>query len=74
MLIKVNAENDTYGNPRRGWVQIDFVTNTFVKFYPEGYDNGGAELREIYGDPGRFQSMTINVTPKEYKRLTKLVA
>jgi hypothetical protein len=72
MLIKVNAENDINGNPRRGWVHYG-IDGRFLGFYPEGYDDGGEILRELRinnyeGYP------SINITPKEYKRLKGLVA
>lgn len=72
MLIKVNAQNDTNGNPRRGWVHYG-IDGRFLGFYPEGYDDGGEILRELRinnyeGYP------SINITPKEYKRLKGLVA
>lgn len=72
MLIKVNAENDANGNPRRGWIQVS-KTGNFLAFHPEGHDNGGEVLRSIMKDT--YESYpSINVTPKEYKRLSKLVA
>jgi hypothetical protein len=72
MLIKVNAENTTTGNPRRGWVLVS-AEGRFLGFYDEGYDEGGAELRELLKvEPLAFPS--LNITPKEYKRLKGLVA
>ena len=72
MLIKVNAENDTNGNPRRGWIHLS-GEGRFLGFYPEGYDDGGEILREIRkGEAEAYPS--INITPKEYKRLKGLVA
>ena len=72
MLIKVNAPNETNGGPRRGWVHYG-IDGRFLGFYPEGYDDGGEILRELRinnyeGYP------SINITPKEYKRLKGLVA
>ena len=46
MLIKVNAQNDTNGNPRRGWIRYD-LDGRFLGFYPEGYDDGGEVLRKL---------------------------
>ena len=46
MLIKVNAQNDTNGNPRRGWISYD-LDGRFLGFYPEGYDDGGEVLRKL---------------------------
>lgn len=72
MLIKVNAQNDTNGNPRRGWIHLS-AEGHFLGFYPEGYDDGGMELRELRPtNPEAYPS--INITPKEYKRLKGLVA
>ena len=71
MLIKVNAENTTNGNPRRGWILVNNEGN-FVRFFDEGYDDGGEELRELRKvEPLAFPA--LNITPKEYKRLKGLV-
>jgi hypothetical protein len=72
MLIKVNALNDTNGNPRRGWIHYG-LEGQFLGFYDEGYDDGGEILRALRltnceGYP------SLNVTPKEYRRLKGLVA
>jgi hypothetical protein len=73
MLVKVNAENDTTGNPRRGWIHLS-LAGSFLGFYPEGYDDGGEVLREIRKS-GEFEAYpSINITPKEYRRLKGLVA
>ena len=72
MLIKVNAQNDTNGNPRRGWIHYS-AEGRFLGFYPEGYDDGGEVLRELRkATPEGYPS--VNITPKEYKRLKGLVA
>jgi hypothetical protein len=72
MLIKVNAQNDVNGNPRRGWIHLS-ADGRFLGFYPEGYDDGGEVLREIrWRDNEAYPS--LNITPKEYKRLKGLVA
>jgi len=72
MLIKINSENTRDGNPRRGWILTN-AEGRFLKFYDEGYDNGGVELRELFKtEPEAFPA--LNVTPKEYKRLKGLVA
>ena len=72
MLIKVNAQNDTNGNPRRGWIHYG-SEGQFLGFYDEGYDDGGEILRALRlinceGYP------SLNITPKEYRRLKGLVA
>jgi hypothetical protein len=72
MLIKVNAQNDTNGNPRRGWIHLS-GEGRFMGFYPEGYDDGGEVLRELRKSEGEAYP-SINITPKEYKRLKGLVA
>ena len=72
MLIKVNAENDTNGNPRRGWIHYA-IDGRFLGFYPEGYDDGGEILRGLRVN--NYEGYpSINITPKEYKRLSGLVA
>lgn len=71
MLIKVNAQNGASGEPRRGWVLVG-NTGNFIEFHNEGYDNGGEEmalLRKITPE-----TLSINVTPREYKRLRGLRA
>jgi hypothetical protein len=72
MLIKVNAQNDVNGNPRRGWIHLS-DEGRFLGFYDEGYDDGGDEVFEL-----RWTNLeaypAINITPKEYKRLKGLVA
>lgn len=42
--IKINAGNDTNGNPRRGWVILDTVNGhtKVVGFCDEGYKGIGA--------------------------------
>ena len=72
MLIKVNAQNDTNGNPRRGWIRYD-LDGRFLGFYPEGYDDGGEVLRKLKAEEAEGYP-SINITPKEYKRLKGLVA
>lgn len=72
MLIKINAENTLSGNPQRGWVLVD-KSGTFVKFYDEGYDDGGQEKRDLIWE-GEKETMSFNVTVKEYKRIKGLVA
>ena len=72
MLIKVNTQNTTDGNPRRGWIHVN-AEGRFLKFYPEGFDGGGTELIELRKtEPEAFPA--LNVTPKEYKRLKGLVS
>ena len=72
MLIKVNAQNDTNGNPRRGWIWYSLDAQ-FLGFYPEGYDDWGEVLRKLKAEEAEGYP-SINITPKEYKRLKGLVA
>jgi hypothetical protein len=72
MLIKVNAQNDTSGNPRRGWIHLS-AEGRFLGFYPEGYDDGGEVMRELRKTESEAYP-SLNITPKEYKRLKGLVA
>lgn len=73
MLIKVNAQNDTNGNPRRGWIHLS-AEGRFLGFYPEGYDDGGEILRDLRKNGEHEAYPSINITPKEYRRLRGLVA
>lgn len=70
MLIKINAENTRDGNPQRGWIHTD-SHGRFLQFLDESYDNGGAELRRLrkHVEP---ETLSINVTVKEYKRVKGL--
>lgn len=72
MLIKVNAENTTTGNPRRGWIHLS-NEGRFLGFYDEGYDDGGEVMRELRKTEHEAYP-AFNITPKEYKRLRGLVA
>ena len=65
MLIKINTDNDTSGNPRRGWLRTT-ASGQVLGWIEEGYLGRGA----IDGyDDG--ESPTIYVKPREYKRLSK---
>jgi len=72
MLTKINSQNTTEGNPRRGWI-LTSATGGFIKFYEEGYNDGGEELRELRNAGENESYPSINVTPKEYKRIKGLV-
>jgi hypothetical protein len=63
MLIYIGTLNDTSGNPRRGWIQLD-ATGAPVKWYEEGYEGRGA-----IAHLNLPVSMKISVTPAEFKRL-----
>lgn len=65
MLIKIATDNDTNGNPRRGWLRTTSAGQV-LGWIEEGYLGRGA----IDGyDDG--ESPTIYVKPREYKRLSK---
>lgn len=65
MLIKIATDNDTSGNPRRGWLRTTSAGQV-LGWIEEGYLGRGA----IDGyDDG--ESPTIYVKPREYKRLSK---
>jgi hypothetical protein len=72
MLIKINSQNTTNGAPRRGWI-LTGPNGAFIKFYEEGYDDGGEELRALIKAGEIEMYPAINVTPKEYKRILGLV-
>ena len=63
MLIKINTDNDTSGNPRRGWLQLD-NNGQVLSWIEEGYEGRGA----IAGIDDS-ESPAIYVKPREYKRL-----
>ena len=63
MLIKINTDNDTNGNPRRGWLQLD-EAGQVLKWIEEGYEGRGA-IQGINDS----ESPAIYVKPREYKRL-----
>jgi hypothetical protein len=68
MLIKVVAENTTTGNPRRGWVYVD-ENGAYLSFIDEGYS--GSRAIEEFLIAGVKETMTLNITPKQYNELIK---
>lgn len=68
MLIRVVAQNTTTGNPRRGWVLVGKNGN-FRTFIDEGYF--GSEPIEEYKKMGEVETITLNITPKQYNELIK---
>lgn len=68
MLIRVIAQNTTSGNPRRGWVLVDQKGN-FRTFIDEGYY--GSEPIEEYKKIGETETISLNITPKQYNELVK---
>lgn len=63
MLIKINTDNDGFGNPRRGWLQVD-SEGQVLGWIEEGYEGRGA-----IQDLNESESPAIYVKPREYKRL-----
>ena len=63
MLIKIATDNDTSGNPRRGWLRTT-ASGQVLGWIEEGYLGRGAI--EGYDDG---ESPTIYVKPREFKRL-----
>jgi len=62
--VKIKADNDTYGNPRRGW-GVYLKDGEYVGFVDEGYDGNRAltsrfpnatELCHIATNPGTYKS------------------
>lgn len=72
LAIKVNAKNDTSGNPRRGWKVFSTGTGALLGFVDEGYNgwqavyNVGFLRDDILEAPGEFV-----ITATEYKALKK---
>jgi hypothetical protein len=68
--FKVNAGNDTNGNPRRGWVILSSETGELRDFVDEGYEGTGALDRKGYGAaPGDLE---IEVKPSVYREFRRL--
>lgn len=65
MLIKIATDNDSNGNPRRGWL-CTTSAGQVLGWIEEGYEGRGAI--EGYDDG---ESPTIYVKPREYQRLRK---
>lgn len=68
MLIRVIAQNTPSGNPRRGWVHVNEQGN-FVAFIDEGYE-GSQPIQQLRW-AGEAESISLNITPKEYNQLKK---
>lgn len=65
MLVRIATDNDTNGNPRRGWLRLT-AAGQVLGWIEEGYI--GSDAIKGYDDG---ESPTIYVAPKEYKRLKK---
>ena len=70
LAIHIATENDTNGNPRRGWFIAD-DNGDFVDFVDEGYMGTGA-LEAGYGDIVRT-SAKIAVKPSVYREALQAV-
>ena len=68
MLIRVVAQNNASGNPRRGWVLVNDNGN-YVAFIDEGYF--GSQAIEQFVKTGEKETITLNITPKQYNDLIK---
>lgn len=70
VAIKLNAKNDTNGNPRRVYVVIETSTGDLYDAVEEGYANDIEDLRRQY--PGIAHPCEFPTTPGEYRDLLKL--
>jgi hypothetical protein len=68
LAIYVNAENNSNGNPRRGWILTD-EQGAFHTFVDEGYQGKGALAAAGFGNVPSTQA--IEVKPSFYKELYK---
>ena len=71
IAIRVNAGNDRNGNPRRGWLVVDY--DGFTRdFIDEGY-SGDSELKEKYGisSGGLGCTEALRIALGEYRDLKK---
>ena len=69
-LIYLATTNDTNGNPRRAWFEInDFGRATGV--WEEGYSGSSALPKRLHD--ARLSCPRINVQPKEFKAWIKSV-
>jgi hypothetical protein len=68
MLVRVQAKNDSNGNPRRGWIQFS-PSGDFMQFIDEGYQGRGAIATLVM--EGEADTLALNIEPKEYNRLKK---
>lgn len=66
MLIYIGTTNTTNGGPRRGWIRTT-AAGQILGWIEEGYE-GSAAIRGY--DDG--ETMKINVSPSEFKRLKAL--
>jgi len=69
MLVRVQAKNDSNGNPRRGWIQFS-SDGSFLQFIDEGYQGRGAIAEFVKW--GEADTIAITIEASEYKRFKKL--
>ena len=65
LAVHIASENDTNGNPRRGWFIAD-DHGDYVDFVDEGYMGSGALAEAGYPDIPRT-SAKISVKPSVYR-------
>lgn len=65
--VKINAGNDTNGNPRRGWLLYD-AAGAYLGFVDEGYD-GRRALTSTASNV--VELCSIPTTPKMYRDVLK---
>jgi hypothetical protein len=68
LLIRVVAQNNASGGPRRGWVYVD-QNGAYLSFIDEGYE--GSHAIEEFRKAGVAETITLNITPKQYNDLIK---
>lgn len=69
IAIRLDAGNDTNGNPRRIFVVIDEKANV-VDVIDEGYE-GTQELKRRHGPLTARQTVDFETTPRQYRELLK---
>ena len=69
-LIYLCASNDTNGNPRRGWFEIDGFGRA-QSYWSEGYAGSGVLPERLKN--ASFSTPRINVSAKELKSWIKSV-
>ena len=68
IILHLTATNDKNGNPRRLWARMD-AGGRIITVWPEGYSGENA-IPKGHRDIDRM-GCTIEITPKEYRRLLK---
>jgi hypothetical protein len=63
LAIKLDAGNDTNGNPRRVFVIIDRKSGNMIDAIDEGY-GGRQSLLDVY--PNAIEGPTYVTTPRQY--------